>query len=63
MRPPAALALVRVRRAGCPARESVAAIKAHERSESLDSFYRIKLHVTRNRSYLWRLMKPSYLCA
>ena len=31
---------------------SVQAIKSDERSESLDSFYRIKLDVTRNKSYL-----------
>ena len=31
---------------------SVQAIKSNERSESLDSFYRIKLDVTRNKSYL-----------
>jgi hypothetical protein len=31
---------------------SVQAIKADKRSESLDRFYRIKLDVTRNESYL-----------
>jgi hypothetical protein len=31
---------------------SVQAIKADKRSEILDSFYRIKLDVTRNKSYL-----------
>ena len=31
---------------------TVQAIKADERSESLDIFYRIRLDVTRNRSYL-----------